>query len=108
MTAPWIGSEEAQDEKAGEDVRVPGNHRNYDGVWGLPDGFGGRMPRRYPGPEQLLRRGWRLNAGSQQFELGPDLFSFGVPHHGVRVQQGLPRSLEFERRLDVEHELPEL
>ncbi len=54
MTAPWLASEEAQDEKAGDDVGVPGDHGNHDGVWGFTHGFGGRLRRR-GGPEQLVR-----------------------------------------------------
>ena len=59
MTAPFRGSREAQDEKAGDDVRVLGDHW-IGGVWGFTDGFGGQL-RRGDGPEQLLR--WRVAVG---------------------------------------------
>ena len=51
MTAPHLVSGEAQDEKAGDDVRVPGDHGIDDGVWEFADGFAGL---RRSGPERLL------------------------------------------------------
>ena len=74
-------------------------------VWGISPGPGVRLLPWCAGPEQLLRQ---VRFANQQFELGPDLFFFGIPNHGLRVQQGLPRSFEVERRFDVEHELTKL
>ncbi len=66
MTALYLGSEEAHDEKAGDDVGVPGNHGIDDSVWGFAGGSGERL-RRWGGPERLLRlmaSSCGLNSGS--------------------------------------------
>ena len=54
MTAPYLGAEEARDEKAGDDVRVLGDHGIHDGIWGFTDGSG-ELWLRCAVPEQLLR-----------------------------------------------------
>ena len=51
MTAPYLVVEEARDEKASDDMRVPGDHGIDDGVWEFADGFAGL---RRSGPERLL------------------------------------------------------
>lgn len=62
MTAPYLGTEEARDEKASDDGRVPGDHGMDDGVWEFADGFGARL--RLAESERLLRRMRRISSGS--------------------------------------------
>ena len=43
MRASFLGSEEARDEKASDDVDVPGDHGIDDGVWGFAGGSVGNL-----------------------------------------------------------------